>query len=172
MRFYLVDRILETEPRQKIRGVKCVSAHDLVIEDDPTAGAVLAPSLVIESLAQTSAWLILATTDFAQRGVLAGLRHIEVGAPAPLGSRLDVASTVDSWSNDAVVFDMEASRGGESVLRVEGAMCFLIAADELEDPRETEAYYKKTLCGGEAPAPDAPIGYPVATPVQRPHWPP
>ena len=171
VRFYLVDRILEMKPRQQIRALKRVSAHDLLIEDHPTAGAVLAPALVIESLAQTSAWLILATTGFAQRGVLAGLRHIEVGAPAPLGSRLDLTSTVDSWSDEAVVFNVEAWRSGESVLRIEGALCFLIAADQLEDPKQTEAHYK-ALCSSEDPTLDRPIRNPVTRPVQMPQWAP
>lgn len=169
MRFYLVDRILEVVPGQRIRGLKLVSTHDPVLEQSPTAGAVLAPSLVVESLAQTSAWLILATTGFRQRGVLAGLRDIQIGSPAPLGCRLDVVSTVDSWSDEAVVFATEASLDGELVLSIAGAMCFLIAADELEDPRQTEAHYR-ALCGAGDSVLDAPRQPHIVTPSSPPQW--
>ena len=150
MRFYLVDRITEVEPRKQIRALKLPSGHDLLIEEHPSAGPVMSPMLIIESLAQTSAWLILATTDFAQRGVLAGLRHIDFGAPAPLGSRLDLTSEVDSWSEEAVVFNVEASHNGESVVRIEGAMCFLIAAEQLEDPAQAKAHFEALLAAEEA----------------------
>ncbi len=169
MRFYLVDRILEVEPQQRIRALKLASGHDLLVEKHPKVGPVLAPVLIIESLAQTSAWLILATTDFAQRGVLAGLRHIEFGRPAPVGSRLDLTSEVDSWSDEAVVFNVEASLHGESVVRIEGALCFLIDADRLEDPQQTEAHYRG-LCSGEKPTGDAPTRPVVPRPVEAPQW--
>jgi 3-hydroxyacyl-[acyl-carrier-protein] dehydratase len=165
----LVDRITDVEPRKRIRAVKLPSGHDLLIEEHPTAGSVLAPVLIIESLAQTSAWLILATTDFAQRGVLAGLRHIEFGAPAPLGSRLDLISEVDSWSEEAVVFNVEASHNGASVVRIEGALCFLIAAEQLEDPEQTRAHYG-ALFSSEEPA--AAVSHQTTPPAraEAPQW--
>jgi 3-hydroxyacyl-[acyl-carrier-protein] dehydratase len=169
VRFYLVDRILEVEPRQRIRALKLASGHDLLVEKHPKAGPVLAPVLVIESLAQTSAWLILATTDFAQRGVLAGLRHIEFGRPAPLGSRLELASEVDSWSDEAVVFNVEASWNGESVVRIEGALCFLIDADRLEDPQQTRAHYE-ALFSSEEPAAEMSHRPAVFAPSEAPQW--
>jgi len=172
MRFYLVDRILEVVPRERIRALKRVSGSDLLIEDRPTDGPVLAPSLVIECLAQTSAWLILATTGFASRGVLAGLRDIQVGDPARLGSRLDLVSTVDSWSDEAVMFNVEASCGRESVLRIVGALCFLISADQLEDPNQTEAQYRALCAGDSAPLDDTAPERRVARLAEGPRWAP
>ncbi len=169
MRFYLVDRILEVQPRQRIRALKLASSNDLVVEEHPTAGSVLSPILIIESLAQTSAWLILATSDFAQRGVLAGLRHIEFGAPAPLGSRLDLMSEVDSWSDEAVVFNVEASHNGASVVRIEGALCFLIGAEQLEDPKQTKAHYE-ALFSEEEPADGLSYRPAARTLSEAPQW--
>jgi 3-hydroxyacyl-[acyl-carrier-protein] dehydratase len=169
VRFYLLDRIHEVEPRQRIRALKLASNSDLVVEDHPTAGSVLAPVLIIESLAQTSAWLILASTDFAQRGVLAGLRHIEFGAPAPLGSRLDLTSEVDSWSDEAVVFNVEASHNGASVVRIEGALCFLIAAERLEDPEQTKAQYQQLRSEEEPAEPALRHSRPLAS-ANMPRW--
>lgn len=169
MRFHLVDGIVAMEPGRQIRARKRVSPHDLLIEEHPTAGPSLAPALVIECLAQASAWLILGTTGFAQRGVLAGLRRIEVEGAAPSGSVLDLTSTVDSWSEEAVVFDVEASCGGRSVVRIEGALCFLIASEQLEDPRQTEAHYRDLFRAGASEL-DPPAGGLAAGPMHEPRW--
>ena len=150
MRFYLVDRILEVAEGKRIRATKVVSSLDPVIEQHPTTGPALAPTLVVESLAQTSAWLIMASTDFAQRGVLAGLRDIEFGRPAGLGDRLDLASEVESWSDEAVVFNVEASCGGEMVVRIDSALCFLTPCERLEDPALSRRHYD-LLRGADGP---------------------
>lgn len=145
MRFYLVDRIFEVEPRRQIRAAKLASRLDPVIEQPPQWGPCLAPTLIIEALLQVSAWLILATTDFAQRGIIAGLRRIEIGRPARVGERIDLFSQVDSWSDEAVMFDLEARCEGECAVKIEGVLCFLIDAGLLEDPAQTRRQYE-TLC--------------------------
>jgi len=157
VRFHLVDSIIEVTERRRIRAAKLASCQDPVIEQHPSAGPTLAPTLVIECLAQTSAWLIMATTDFAQRGVLAGLRDITFGRPAAVGERLDLLSEVDSWSDEAVVFDVEARCRGETAVRIEGALCFLIPCERLEDPALTRQHFglllrEEAAVGAAAPA--------------------
>jgi 3-hydroxyacyl-[acyl-carrier-protein] dehydratase len=98
--------------------------------------------LVIEALAQSAAWLVMATTDFAQRGVLGTFRQVEIGAPAPVGSCIETHVRVEDWTKEAVVFGFSAQCGGEVVVRVERALCFLIEAGVLEDPAQTRAQYQ------------------------------
>lgn len=152
MRFYLVDRIFEVEPRRQISAAKLASRLDPVIEQHPQWGPCLAPTLIIEALLQVSAWLILATTDFTQRGIIAGLRRIEIGRPAQVGERIDLFSRVDSWSDEAVMFDLEANCGGECAVKIEGGLCFLIDAGLLEDPAQTRRQYD-AICRAEAGLP-------------------
>jgi 3-hydroxyacyl-[acyl-carrier-protein] dehydratase len=154
VRFYLVDRITGLEPEKRICAVKLASALDPVLEDVPGIGTTLAHSLICESLIQSCAWLILASTQFTQRGVLAGLRHIELGPPVPVGDRIDLVAEVDSWSDEAIGFNMEASRGNDCVVRIEGGLCYLIAAEKLEDPQQTEAHYQALLSEGDSASAD------------------
>jgi 3-hydroxyacyl-[acyl-carrier-protein] dehydratase len=154
VRFYLVDRITGLEPQKRICAVKLASARDPVLEDVPGVGTTVAHSLICESLIQSCAWLILASTEFAQRGVLAGLRHIELGSPVPVGDRIDLVAEVDSWSDEAIGFNMEASRRNDCVVRIEGGLCYLIAAEKLEDPQQTEAHYQALLSDGDSTSAD------------------
>jgi len=170
LRFHLVDSIIEVAEGKRIRAAKLASCLDPVIEQHPSAGPALAPTLVIECLAQTSAWLIMATTDFAQRGVLAGLRDITFGRPAPVGERLDLLSEVDSWSDEAVVFNVEACCRGETAVRIEGALCFLIPCERLEDPALTRQHYDLLLRddAAEGAAVPARAASPASPPAQLP----
>ncbi len=172
MRFFLVDRIGEIVPGKRITAAKIVSSLDPLLEMHPTAGPSLAPVLAIEALAQASAWLVMATTDFAQRGVLAGLQQVEFGAPAPLGARLELHSEIDSWSDEAVMFNFEARRGSESVVRVEGVLCFLIPTATLEDPALTRQHFEMLCAGEEADSAHEPVlrPAPVGGPVPQREW--
>ena len=185
MRFHLVDRILDLAEGRRIDAVKIVSPLDPVIENHPAAGPCLPPMLVVEALAQASAWMVMATTDFAQRGVLGGFRRILVSGPAPVGHRLDIVSEVEgwskeavmftSWANEAVTFTVNASRLGKPVVQVEGALCLLVDTEILEDPAHTRHHYQ-SLCRQEpkesVPLDAEPVqgGSPTLGPVPPPQW--
>lgn len=145
MRFYLVDRITRIVPGKRIEACKVVSAFDPVLERDAEVGPVLAPMLAVEALAQASAWLVMKTTEFAQRGVLGGIRNITFGGSAPLGERLDLISEVESWTDEAVMFNFEAVCGGVSVVRAEGVLCFLLEAGKLEEPQLSRQHFENLL---------------------------
>ena len=63
MKFRLVDRILDWEPRRVIRGVKAVSFEEYELKrawgDEPC----LPESLVLESLLQLGNWLVIRSSD-------------------------------------------------------------------------------------------------------------
>jgi 3-hydroxyacyl-[acyl-carrier-protein] dehydratase len=162
VRFHLVDRIAEAEPRRRLVARKCVSLLDPVLDVSACAGPSLAHTVAVECLAQASAWLILLTTDFAQRGILGGFRRITFGRPAPVGSHLDLVTEVEDWTEEGVMFDCVAACDGETVVQVEGALCLLIEAGTLEDPEQTRRHYELLRRDDHAEAP--PAGLPVGTP--------
>ncbi len=145
VRFYLVDSILDVVKGQRIAAAKIVSPLDPVVEDHPLAGPALPAALVVEALAQASSWLVMATTDFARRGVLGSFRRIMVGGPAPLGQCLDLVSRVESWADEAVVFAFEASCAGQLVVKVEDALCPLVDGEKLQDPEQSRIQYETLL---------------------------
>jgi 3-hydroxyacyl-[acyl-carrier-protein] dehydratase len=164
LRFHLVDRVFEVEESRRIRALKLASFADPILETHPQAGCILSPLLPVESLLQTSAWLVMVSTDFAQRGVLAGLRHVEFGRSARPGERLELVSEVRAWSAEAVVFNMEAKCGAESAVRLEGVMCFLLPTERLEDPAETRMHYQ--LLSVDAGAEPQPVRLLSGTPTR------
>lgn len=152
MRFYLVDGITHVAKREEIAAYKLVSPLDPALDPGPA----LPPALAIEALAQSGAWLVMATTDFAQRGVLGTFRQVEVGVPAPVGSCVETRVRVTDWSEKAVIFNWVAHVAGEPVVSIEHALCFLIDAEMLEDTAQTRAQYR-ALERAEAPQGRAPI---------------
>ncbi len=69
MRFHLIDRIDEYEPRRSVRGRKVVSGDEAALEDHGD-GPVLAPPLVLEAICQAGTWLIMLTTERRKRAAL------------------------------------------------------------------------------------------------------
>ncbi len=57
--FLLVDRIVELEPRQRIVGLKCVSANEPYFQGHFPGMPVMPGVLIIEALAQAAAALVL-----------------------------------------------------------------------------------------------------------------
>jgi 3-hydroxyacyl-[acyl-carrier-protein] dehydratase len=165
VRFYLVDGITRVAKGEEIAAFKFASPLDPVLDPGPA----LPPTLAIEALAQSGAWLVMATTDFAQRGVLGTFRQVEVGKPAPLGSRVETDVRVRDWTKEAVVFDFLAHLAGEPVVRVEHALCFLIDAETLEDTAQTRAQYR-ALDRTEEPAEEAAPALPMSAALPASAW--
>jgi 3-hydroxyacyl-[acyl-carrier-protein] dehydratase len=65
MRFQLVDRIEEVVPGERIRAVKNLTLGEEYLADHFPSFPVMPGVLMLEALVQTAAWLVRATTDFA-----------------------------------------------------------------------------------------------------------
>ena len=65
MRFVLVDQISELVPGQRIRAVKALSLAEEYLADHFPRFPIMPGVLMIEALAQASAWLVRVTEDFA-----------------------------------------------------------------------------------------------------------
>ena len=70
VKFALVDRIVELEPRERIVAVKAVSLAEEYLADHFPSFPVLPGVLMLESLAEAAAWLVRASEDFAHSVIL------------------------------------------------------------------------------------------------------
>jgi 3-hydroxyacyl-[acyl-carrier-protein] dehydratase len=70
VKFVLVDRIVELEPRQRIVAVKAVSLAEEYLADHFPKFPVLPGVLMVEALVQASAWVVREALDFAPSLVL------------------------------------------------------------------------------------------------------
>jgi len=70
MRFTLIDRITSLEAGKSIRGVKNLSLAEEYLQDHFPGFPVMPGVLMLESLVQTSAWLMRFTEDFKYSTIL------------------------------------------------------------------------------------------------------
>ncbi len=149
MVFNLVDRVLELQPGKRIVARKEVSAVDLLVSGSARADRHLPFPLVVECLAQAGGFLIAASSGFRQRAVLGGIQAVTPGRPAAVGDQLQLVAEVESRSEEAMLFRLQATCDGDEVARVDGVLVMLVDAATLEDPAETRARYDK-LCRAES----------------------
>jgi 3-hydroxyacyl-[acyl-carrier-protein] dehydratase len=95
MQFILIDRILELEPGRRIVAVKNLTLAEEYLAEHFPGFPVLPGVLMLESVAQASAWLIRATEDYAHSVVVLksakAVRYVNLVTP---GSQLNVESRI------------------------------------------------------------------------------
>ncbi|MCB9851368.1 MAG: beta-hydroxyacyl-ACP dehydratase [Phycisphaerales bacterium] len=70
MKFALVDRIVECTPPEKLVAIKAVSLAEEYLADHFPTFPVLPGVLMLESLAESAAWLVRAASDFSHSVIL------------------------------------------------------------------------------------------------------
>jgi 3-hydroxyacyl-[acyl-carrier-protein] dehydratase len=70
MRFSLIDRIVELEPRSRITATKALTMAEEYLADHFPHFPVMPGVLMLEALTQASAWLVRASEDFAHSMVV------------------------------------------------------------------------------------------------------
>ena len=127
MKFRMVDRVLEFQPRRRIRGVKTVSFEEYDLKSAFGGRPCLPESLVMESLFQLGNWLIVLSSDFSQMGLLVRTREVRFLDLLRPGESLLMEVEVRSYRNDGIVFDGRALAGGK--LLAEGDGCLATPVD-------------------------------------------
>jgi 3-hydroxyacyl-[acyl-carrier-protein] dehydratase len=95
MQFILIDRILELEPGRRIVAAKNLTLAEEYLAEHFPGFPVLPGVLMLESVAQASAWLIRATDDYAQSVVvLKSAKAIRYGNFVAPGNQLTVESRI------------------------------------------------------------------------------
>jgi 3-hydroxymyristoyl/3-hydroxydecanoyl-(acyl carrier protein) dehydratase len=134
MKFRLVDRILDWEPRSRIRGVKAVSFEEYSLRDPLGDGGRLPESLLLESLFQLGNWLVVLSSDFRSMGLVIRLGRAEFLEAAGPGTRLELDVTVRSWRDDGILFDGRARARGRTIAAGEGCLAVPAPLEGYEDP--------------------------------------
>ena len=92
--FQMVDRITALDPEGRMIRADCLVPDDSPVFDGHFPGHPILPGvLMIETMAQTGGWLVLATLRFASMPFLTQVKEAKsrfcllapVGAPAPKG---------------------------------------------------------------------------------------
>jgi 3-hydroxyacyl-[acyl-carrier-protein] dehydratase len=117
MRFSLVDRITDLEVEKSISAVKNLSMAEEYLADHFPGFPVMPGVLMLESLVQSSAWLIRATEDFAHSTILLKqARALKFNSFVTPGKTLCVTATIQKWNDDECVLKATSTVDGESAV--------------------------------------------------------
>ena len=93
MRFLLVDRIVSWEPGGPLRGVKCVSMSEDVLEHHFPGNPIMPGSLLLEAMIQLAGWGEAARSDFQSWFLMDRVRRVAFYGFARPGDTIDLEVT-------------------------------------------------------------------------------
>ncbi len=94
MRWRLVDRIEGWDAWGSIRAVKCISLEEGHLLERLGRRGVWPESLALGSLVELARWLIIASSDFNESGVLREVEGFTLADQVGLGASLSLTATV------------------------------------------------------------------------------
>ena len=93
--FHLIDRIVELDTTDSRIRVEANVPHSSTIFEGHFPGKPLMPGvLLIESMAQTSGWLLVALNHFEKMPFLAAVKDAKLRSFVPPGARLDITAGI------------------------------------------------------------------------------
>lgn len=137
MRFHLVDRIEAYEASRSVRARKLTSQSEAYWQ---VRGGelMMPPPLVLESLCQAGAWLVVLSTAGRKRAALAAVGSVEFYRPVEPAQSLLLEATVDVMSDEMAVLSGRVTVDDRLVLRADDIMCVLVDAAILDDPEDVD----------------------------------
>ena len=152
MKFRMVDRILNYQPRRSIRGVKAVSFEEYNLRAPLGCEPALPETLVMEALFQLGNWLIVLSSDFTRIGLLLRIGEVRFGRPLRPGEALTMDVAVRSYRDDGILFDGVARAGDGTTAEGEGCLALPVdLADycDAADLRVLFAEIHRPIAGGQ-----------------------
>jgi 3-hydroxyacyl-[acyl-carrier-protein] dehydratase len=137
MRFHLIDRVDEYEPRVSVKGRKVTSLSEDYWEETDH-GLVMPPPFILEALCQAATWLVMISTDTRQRAALLSIGSVEFLEDVRPGDVIELEGNAESWGDETAVVSGRATVDGRVVLEAKDVMCTLIDADTLEHLENTQ----------------------------------
>ncbi len=117
MRFFLVDRVDEIVPGERVRGVKCVTLSEDYLQDHFPDNPLFPGTLLVEALAQLGGFLAAVTANAGdrevRRAVLAQIEKAKFYDPIGPGDQVDLRCELLSTLEGAARVSGEASVRGE-----------------------------------------------------------
>lgn len=118
--FQMVDRISELDPAARHIRADCVVPEESPVFEGHFPGHPLLPGvLMIETMAQTGGWLVLATLRFARMPFLAQVKEAKLRAFVSPGQRLEADATLVHDGSGYAVVNGRISAAGKPVAEAE-----------------------------------------------------
>ena len=97
----------------------------------------------MECLFPLGNWLVVLSSDFRQMGVvvrLEGVRFIDRLRP---GRQLNMKVQVRSWRDDGILFDGQASAGGQAIVTGRGCLATPAPLADYYDPQDLRVLFSE-----------------------------
>jgi 3-hydroxyacyl-[acyl-carrier-protein] dehydratase len=118
--FQLIDRVVDLDLHQRtIRTHATVPSASTIFEGHFPAMPLMPGVLLIESMAQTSGWLIIAATGFSRMPFLAAVKEAKLRAFVKPGDQLEVTATLLHEGSGFAMTRAEIHNGGKLACNAE-----------------------------------------------------
>ena len=146
MRFSLIDKIINLQPGNRITAIKGLSLSEDYLQDHFPLFPVMPGALMLESMYQTSAWLVRKTDDFAHSMViLSEARNIKYADFVEPGQVLSVTAEIQKRDDRLTWLKASGTVDGAVAVQARLVLDRFNLADEREDEFETDAYVRSKL---------------------------
>ncbi len=120
--FQMVDRITQLDPEARVIHAECtVPDHSPVFEGHFPGHPLMPGVLLIETMAQTGGWLVLAVLRFARMAFLAQVREAKLRSFVTPGQKLEVQARLVQdnamYASVTAQIDLEGRKVAEAELR-------------------------------------------------------
>jgi 3-hydroxyacyl-[acyl-carrier-protein] dehydratase len=144
MKFRMVDRILEWQPRRSIAGVKAVSFEEYSLKLPFGGQAALPESLLMECLFQLGNWLIVLSSDFTQMGLLVRVEEVQFHEPLGPGQSLRMDVDVVSYRSDGITFNGTATTAeGRPIASGRGCLATPVDLADFQNPCDLKVLFSE-----------------------------
>lgn len=128
----LVDRVVDIHPRERIRGVKCVTRSECRGPSSVMVGDVFPSAFLLEGMVQLASVLIFTTESFdpeTHRLHMVGAEKVKVRSPITAGDRVEYDLKVTQHRSNIWRFRCFAEVDGAEVVTLE-LLVALVSVDE------------------------------------------
>ena len=118
--FQLIDRIVDLDLDGRTIRVEAQVPHENTIFEGHFPGHPLMPGvLLIEAMAQTSGWLVLAATKFERMAFLAAVKEAKLRSFVRPGAKLELSATLEHEGSGYAVTKAKVAHEGKTVCDAE-----------------------------------------------------
>jgi len=142
MRYLLIDRVLEWEPGQRMKGLKNVTMSEDFLDYHFPKNPVMPGVLLLEALAQLAGWLTAVSSDFSNWFLLQRVERCMFYGFAFPGDTVEITVELKTGgSAGAQVFAGLCTVGGKRKIVTEFAG-EIVPLAELEDVEEQKDFFR------------------------------
>jgi 3-hydroxyacyl-[acyl-carrier-protein] dehydratase len=149
--FRLIDRLVALEPGARAAALKTFSAHDEIFGDHFPGYPIVPGTLLIEGMAQTAGWLVVATESFARAAQLVIVKDAKFRRV--VRPEIEIAFSTSIVSTRGEIYELEADAHAGGQLAASARLVLqAVAVDRGEGTAAFTTWARETFraIGGEA----------------------